>query len=237
MNACSARAEFAKAMSVSFRLGWDSVRANAVPMVVLWAVAAVLVFGYYLVPGVAGFLQPVAEWQVAWGVWAAIANQLFFSVAIPTAFVLTVARIKTERPFAKMACQALWASFSAIVYVWFYGFQCRMFGVGHGLATVLAKAAFDQFIWTPFVMVPLSSVFFLWLGSGFSFPATFAACRGQFVRRVVLPNLLSNWCVWIPVMFAIYAFPRDLQVQVLGFVGSFWTLLQLQIGKRISDER
>ena len=86
-------------------------------MVVLWTVAAMLVVGYYLVPGVAGFLQPVAEWQVAWGVWAAIANQLFFSVAIPTAFVLTVKRIRTERPFAKMACQAVWASFCAVVYV------------------------------------------------------------------------------------------------------------------------
>ena len=218
------------------RIGLESVRANVVPMVVLWTVTAALVFGYYLVPGVAGLLQPVADWQVAWGVWAAIANQLFFSVAIPTAFVLTVTRIKTERPFAKMACQALWASFSAIVYVWFYGFQCRMFGTGHDLLTLFAKSAFDQFVWTPFVMVPLSSIFFLWLGSGFSFSATFAAYRGHFVRRVVLPNLLSSWCVWIPVMFAIYAFPRDLQVQVLGLVGSFWTLLQLQIGKRISDE-
>ena len=219
-----------------FRIGWNSARANAVPMVVLWTVAAMLVVGYYLVPGVAGFLQPVAEWQVAWGVWAAIANQLFFSVAIPTAFVLTVKRIRTERPFAKMACQAVWASFCAVVYVWFYGFQCRMFGAGHDMATVLAKSAFDQFVWTPVVMAPLSSLFFLWLGSGFSCSGTVAACGGRFVRRVVLPNLVSSWCIWIPVMFAIYAFPRDLQVQVLGLVGSFWTLLQLQIGRRLSDE-
>lgn len=73
------------------------------------------------------------------GVWAAIANQLFFSVAIPTAFVLTVKRIKTERPFAKMSCQAGWSSFCAIVYVWFYGFQCRMFGTGHDLSTLFAN--------------------------------------------------------------------------------------------------
>lgn len=219
-----------------FRVGWEAAKANRLPMAVLWAFAAALVLGYYLAPGVACFLQPVAEWQVAWGVWAAIVNQLFFSVAIPTAFVLTVKRIKTERPFAKMACQAVWASVCAAVYVWFYGFQCRMFGAGHDLATVLAKSAFDQFVWTPFVMVPLSSLFFLWLGSGFSWTETVAACRGRFVRKVVLPNLVSSWCVWIPVMFAIYAFPQDLQVQVLGLVGSFWTLLQLQIGRSISDE-
>ena len=219
-----------------FRIGLSAAKANVLPMTVLWTVAAALVLGYYLVPGVSGLLQPVAEWQVAWGVWAAIANQLFFSVAIPTAFVLTVKRIKTERPFAKMACQTLWAASCAVVYVWFYGFQCRMFGTGHDLSTLFAKTAFDQFVWTPIVMAPLSSIFFLWLGCGFSFSATFVACRGRFVRKVVLPNLLSNWCVWLPVMFAIYAFPRNLQVQVLGLVGSFWTLLQLQIGKRISDE-
>ena len=36
------------------QIGWEAVKANAVPMVALWMVAAALVFGYYLVPGPVG---------------------------------------------------------------------------------------------------------------------------------------------------------------------------------------
>ena len=224
-----------KADQNPFRIGWASARANAMPMFVLWLAAAAMALGYYFLPGMAEVLRPVADWQSAWGVRAAIVNQLFFSVAIPTAFLLTVKRIRTERPLAKMTCQALMSSMWAVVYVWFYGFQGRMFGMGHGLATLAAKSAFDQFVWVPFVVLPVSSSFYLWMGCDFSFRAMAAKCRAGFVRRVVLPNLFANWCVWIPVMFAIYAFPRDLQVQILGLVCSIWTLLQLQIGERLSD--
>jgi hypothetical protein len=36
--------------------------------------------------------------------------------------------------------------------------------------------------------------------------------------------------VWIPVVAAIYTFPRALQIVVLGIVSSIWVLLSLQIG-------
>ena len=41
-----------------------------------------------------------------------------------------------------------------------------------------------------------------------------------------------NWIVWIPVLCVIYAFPLPLQIQLAGIVGSIWTLLCLQIGRR-----
>ena len=56
--------------------------------------------------------------------------------------------------------------------------------------------------------------------------------RGRFLRGVVLPNLVSSWCVWIPVVLALYSFPGELQVQVLGLVCSFWSLMSLEIGRR-----
>lgn len=40
------------------RIGWAAAKANAVPMVVLWCLAAATVAAYYLVPGVAAAFEP-----------------------------------------------------------------------------------------------------------------------------------------------------------------------------------
>ena len=48
-------------------MGWSAVRANIVPMFVLWGLAVVLVVGYYVIPCVASFLAPLAKWQKADG--------------------------------------------------------------------------------------------------------------------------------------------------------------------------
>ena len=58
--------KFRDALAVGLR----SVRANAVPMVVLWAVAVALVFAYHAVPAVAAALEPISRWQTAGG-WGA----------------------------------------------------------------------------------------------------------------------------------------------------------------------
>ena len=110
-----------------------------------------------------------------------------------------------------------------------------MFGDGHDLGTLLAKTAFDEFVWSPFTSVPLTSLFFLWMGSGFSFAKTVRTCRDGYFRRVMLPALFSNWAIWIPAVMAVYAFPLDLQIQMLGLVSCFWTLVCLQLGKRAND--
>ena len=220
-------------VSGAVRIGLASARANAVPMAILWTFAAVLVLAYYLVPGVAGLLQPVADWQTRWGVWAAILNQVFFCAAIPTAFVLCVKRIRTGRPVAKGLCQAVWCALWGIVYVWFYALQTRLFGSDHAFATLAAKSAFDQFVWVPFVVMPINALFYLWMGSDFSLAAVRRECGSGYFRRIVMPNLIANWAVWIPVVFALYAFPYALQIQVLGLVASFWTLMCYQIGSRV----
>jgi len=48
----------------------------------------------------------------------------------------------------------------------------------------------------------------------------------------VVPNLVSNWCVWTPVQFVLFMFPLDLQIHMGGLVCAFWTLMCLRIGKR-----
>ncbi len=215
-------------------IGLASVKANRVPMVVLWFVAVGLAVAYYMIPAVADMLQPVADFQSRRPFLAAFANQFVFCGIIPCLFRLTVSEIRTERPILKSMCQWLWSGCWGIVYVGFYALQGRMFGNGHDLATLASKMAFDQFVWSPLIPVPLTAFFCLWLESGFSFSRAAGRFRRDFIRSVWLPNLIPNWCIWIPAVLAIYAFPPPLQVQMLGLVGSLWALVSLKIGKTIA---
>ena len=215
-----------------WRIGWNSIRANRVPMLVLWGAVLLLTVAYYHVPGFAGLLAPVREWQARNGALAAFATQFVFCGVLPALFLHAVREIRTDRALLKCLFQSVWCGCWGIVYLWFYAQQTRMFGHGHDLATLLAKTAFDEFVWTPLTAAPLTSLFFLWMESDFLFRRTAQTCREGYFRRVMLPNLLSNWAIWIPAVMAVYAFPLDLQVQMLGFVSCFWTLVCLQLGKR-----
>ena len=218
-----------------FRTGWEAAKRNRVPMAVLWTLAAALVFAYYRIPVVAAMLQPVADWQKRWGPLAGMASQALFSGLVPAAFMLAVKSIRPRRALAKAALQCLWSAAWGAVYFWFYALQARMFGAGHEWSTLISKMAFDEFLWTPFVSVPLNGAFYLWMGSDFSFSKAAESSRGRFLRGVALPNLVSSWCVWIPVVLALYSFPGELQVQVLGLVCSFWSLMCLEIGRRCAN--
>ena len=122
-----------------FRIGWESAKANAVPMVVLWLFAVGLVVGYYFVPGVAEVLKPIAKWQVRWGIRAAIVNQLVFGVLVPAVFVMAERKIRMRRPLLKLACQSGWSVMYAVIFVWFYGLQAAMFGKDNDFTTLTLR--------------------------------------------------------------------------------------------------
>lgn len=218
-------------------VGWRAARVNALPMVILWTAAGTLVLAYFFLPGCARLLRPLAEWQTAWGVHAAFLNQAFFSGLVPSLFFFAVRGIRTRRPFLKALLQIAWGGSWGVICWRFFMLQGEWFGTGHDGATLALKTMVDQFVWTPLVVSPLSSLFYLWMGGDFDVPSVRAACRRGFLGNVMLPNLVSGWCVWIPVIFIVYAFPRELQIQIHGFVCALWTLLCRQIGRQVSAPR
>lgn len=216
----------------AWRIGWDSARANVVPMAVLWFLAGVTVFSYYSVSGVAAALEPLKRWQTESGWVAAFLNRTFFCGVLPGVFLMTVKAIRPRRPFATVAAQTLWCGAWGVVFDFFFRLLDIVFGSGCDLTTVIAKAAADEFGITLLVSAPADAVFFFWLGRDFSFRRARVDWPRTFYRDLVAPNLVSNWCVWIPVSLAVFAFPLPLQIQVSGFAAAFWTLMCLQIGVR-----
>ena len=211
-------------------IGWAAAKANAVPMVVLWAVSAALVAGYYASDSFAALLEPLLRWQKQGGYMAAALNRLFFYGLLPGVFQVLLPHLRPRLIVATILAQGAWAALFGVAVDALYRLFAWAFGDGNDIATLAIKTALNQFVWTTLVIAPANAVFFFWVARDFSLRRARAEWPRDFVRRVYLPNLVSNWCVWVPVNFAVFAFPLPLQVQLSGVVGAFWTLMCLKLG-------
>lgn len=219
-----------------FAIGWKSVRANAVPMIALWMIALIVVLSYYLVPGIRASLEPLAKWQTEGGWYAAFLNRVVFCGVIPGLFLLLIRALRPRRPFLTIALQSCWCGLWGIVVDWFFSLLDQYVGSGADWATLAVKTSLDEFLLTPLLVAPADAVFFFWLGRDMSMRRVIRDWPTRFVTGLLAPNLISNWCVWVPAGFAIFAFPLPLQVQISGFLSSMWALMCLQIGVRSAQK-
>ena len=209
-----------------------SLKATALPMAVLWGVSALAVAAYYTCPPFAKALDPLLKWQKESGWIAAALNRLFFYGLLPGVFQWTIPSLRPRRLLLTIFAQGTWCALFGVAVDFFYHLLTFLFGDGRDFATLAAKTFMNQFVWTTFVLAPANAVFYFWVARDFSARRFREEWPEEYVTRTILPNLLTNWCVWIPVNFAVFAFPLPLQVQLSGVVGAFWTLMCLQLGAR-----
>ena len=198
-------------------------------MVTLWAVAAATVAVYYLIPGVAEALKPIGVWQEREGWIAAFANCAFFCGVLPYVVYLCKGRSGPRHPLLTAILQSLFVGTCGVACNWFFGLQTSWFGDRHDVRTLLLKTAVDQFAWTVLVMAPVASIFYANVGRWVERSRTAFSFR-TYLQSDYLPNLITGWCIWIPVIFAVYAFPLVLQIQVLGFISASWVIVCREIG-------
>ena len=214
-------------------LGLSSVRGNLVPMVALWGAAVVVAVSYYHCDLFAAVLEPIADFQVAGGYFAAFLNRLVFCGVIPGFFILLLPRLRPKhRAVTVVALTSIWCGLWGIVCDGFYRMQQDWFGTGTGVWTILLKTCVDQFVFNVFVITPTSAAFYFWTANGLDFALMRRRWPKDWLSSIILTNLIAGWCVHVPVIAVVYSFPQPLQVQLSGFVASFWTLVSLGIGRR-----
>lgn len=225
------RMKFAEDIRGAIRIGLASARVNAVPMVVLWVMAGVLVVGYYFLPGIERGLEPVRQWQTDCGWVAAFLNRFVFCGILPGVFMLTMKTLSVPRPGLAIAAQTLWSGICGIVSGWMFELHALWFGTGADFGTLCVKTAMQQFVWTPFFFAPVGALVYFWIGRDFSL----ARCRQEwssgFWVETFLPNLFANWVVWFPCSMLVHMFPTALQIQLTGFVNAYFCLVLLWIGR------
>lgn len=209
--------------------GLKAIGDNLVPMVVLWSLAALAVFGYYRVPDFAALLEPVSDWQRDGGWVAAFLNRVIFCGVIPGVFLWSVKSIRPPRPLLTIVVYSLWGGLWGIACDVFFTLQTVVFGAGTDVATLVQKTVVDQLVWNVFLCTPVNAVFFPWAARDFR-SAERRDCH-EFLQDC-LTLLVTNWIVWIPVTVVVYAFPLPLQIQLVGLACSFWMLVALRAAAR-----
>lgn len=214
----------------SFRIGLESAKTNVMPMLALWICAVSLVLGYYLIPSFADFLNPLKRWQTGCGWPVAWLNAAFFCGILPGVFQLCLRRIRPRFPFRTILAQTLLCGLNGAVCYWFYRLQVRWFGNGADFGTLAVKMLVDQFAWTPLVIAPVNATVFFWIARDLSAERVRAEWPG--IGRILVRYLVPLWIVNVIPNLALYAFPPALQIQLVGLLGAFWTLMCLQVSVR-----
>ena len=201
-------------------------------MLILQVLAAALVVAYNVSTGFRDVLAVVADWHERLGWLSAFLSQGFFCGLLPGLFLTIHRSIRPSRLALTILAQVVWCGTFGIACNELFRLMAAVLGDSSAWPVVLAKAAFDQFVWTVVVIAPANAVFFFWLGRDFSFARVRKDWARPFFQQMVLPNLIPNWIVWIPVSLAVFSFPYSLQIHVNGLACTFWTLMCLQIGRR-----
>ena len=212
-------------------VGWEAVKKNRLPMAVLWVFSVVLVLAYYTLPTMSNALEPLARWQRECGWLAAFLNRVIFCGLIPGVFIVCMKSLRPKHVVAVIAVQTAWSGICGIVSDCMFSLNAYLFGTGVDFLTLCVKTVVCQFVWTPFFFSPLGAIIYFWIGRDFSIRRFRRERPPRFYYGLVLPNLLVNWVLWVPVTFAIHAFPTPLQVQLSGLVSSLFSLLLLSIGR------
>ena len=216
-------------LMMACRIGFRSARERGRAVVALWLSAALVVVAYYLVPGVSSMLQPVGRWQRANGYFASFVLCAAFCGLIPYAVYLIRGEKGRCSPLMMATAQAVWCGLCGVVCGWFFSVQGRWFGCEHDLATIMKKVVVDQFGWSVLVIVPANAAFYAVLSGGWRMKDE-RVSFGVFVKHAYLPSLIMNWFVGIPSNCAVYAFPMDLQIPVLGLLSSAWAVICVGLG-------
>lgn len=185
-----------------------------------------LLIGYWRSPALRTALADLATLKAGWGytfsalaalLAGALLPELLRLIAIlgPRQWRQCLANLRFTMPF--------WATMGIIVDL-LYRTQARILGDSTQLHIVITKVAIDQFLYSPLISAPLTVWFYTWKNSG-SPPPFQQILHPAHYRRHVLPVLIANWAVWIPVVSIVYCLPQPLQIPMFALALTLWVTL------------
>jgi hypothetical protein len=209
-----------------WRAGLRSARANLIPGLALQVAALALVTAYYQHEPTRAILGRLTAWRNDVGVISAIVSTGCFGGLLPVLYLRARAATRTHFTWSQgAAITAFWA-YKGFEVDLFYRLLARFVGEGHDPSTIARKVLLDQFVYCPLLAVPLTVLVYEWVDLRFDRSSLGADLRrGRWVRRRILPVLISNLGVWLPGACIIYTLPTPLQLPMQNLLLCFFTLL------------
>lgn len=219
-------------------LGIRAAKSLRVPACVLFAVAATLVAGYYTVPAVHTAMDSVSVVKRSLGFGFSFLSTMLLAGLVPWLFRMIIPSLRPKKPLRELIFALAWWGPMGLVLDAFYRLLGHLFDHrGWPLAAVvIAKVITDMGLFTPLYASPANALSHLWKDLGFSFPALRARLGRGWYRRLVLPNLIPNFLIWVPGVAFVYAMPAPLQLPMSNLIGCFWALMCLQLAARTAEE-
>jgi hypothetical protein len=208
-------------------VGLRAARANLAPALVIQAAVVAVVLAYYLWPQARAWLARLAEFKREGGYLFSLAAGALAGGLLPE--LLRVAafqrwRVRRENLDGLAFGACFWGLMGVMVDA-LYRAQALTFGGGVDLATVFKKAAFDQFVFTPFVTIPLTVVVFEWRHAGYRLAGMPRVLSLDFYVQKVLPSIVSGLGFWLPVVLFVYSLPLPLQFPLFTLALTLWVMI------------
>ncbi|MFD0893476.1 hypothetical protein KBB96_18775 [Luteolibacter ambystomatis] len=216
-----------------WRAGWYAAKANLIPGLILQAAAIALLVAYYQSQTLREALGHVEQWKAAGGYAYSATSSAFFCGLLPWLFRMAIPSLRPRSPLSELIFGLVWWAVSGIIVDVFYTAQGRWWGTGTSVGVIAVKMLIDMGIYTPLWAAPANALLHLWKARGFPLKGRIFA--PGWYRRIVLPNLLPNWMVWIPGVAVVYSLPPLLQLPVANLICCFWALLCISIAGETTE--
>ena len=217
--------------------GLKAARDNLIPSLLILAAAAGLVVCYYQVPSVKVWLDVVGKINADNPTLFAMLCTGVTAGFIPWCFRMAFQSLRPARPGLDLLHSFVWWMIMGVLVSYFYAFQGWCFGTEPTVRVVLLKVLIDQSFFTVLCGAPFNAISHLWKDSNWDTAKLRASMGPGWYRRLVLPNLLPNFLVWLPGNVIFYSMPTELQLPVANCIGCFWALMCVRIAKHSAIRR
>lgn len=220
-----------------FTVGLRAARANLVPALVIQAAVVSVVLAYYFWEPSRVWLARLAEFKREGGYLFSLVSGVLAGGLLPE--LLTVAvfqrwRVRWENLGSLVFGASYWGLMAMIVDALYRG-QALLFGDGVDFATVLKKTFVDQFLFTPFVTIPLTVVVFEWRHAGYRRAGMPRVLSLDFYMQKVLPSVVSALGFWLPIVLLVYSLPLPLQFPLFTLALTLWVMIFTWISHANTD--
>ncbi|MET0647823.1 MAG: hypothetical protein ABW208_14500 [Pyrinomonadaceae bacterium] len=204
-----------------------AARENLVPALVIQTAVVAVVLAYYFWEPARAWLARMAELKREGGYLFSFVSGGLAGGLLPE--LLKVALFPKHRVLREnlgnLAFGACFWGLMGMMVDALYRAQALMFGTGVDFATVLKKTVVDQFLFTPFVSIPLTVVVLEWRQARYNWDAVSSALGSGFFSRKVLPAVVSGIGFWLPVVILVYSLPPLLQFPLFTLALTLWVMI------------
>ncbi|MEO6876060.1 MAG: hypothetical protein ABI222_14680, partial [Opitutaceae bacterium] len=213
--------------------GLRAARANLLPGLVLQGVALALVLAYYWHPPTRALFEQLTSLRERTGLAFSILGTALCGGVLPFFYMRLDPTTRARYSWGSGLFFTLFWAYKGIEVDYWQRLMAWLVGNDTQVRTVALKVFIDQFIYCPIWAVVITVLAYEWQSAGFRWSLLLADFRaGQWYQRQILPGLLANIGLWVPLTCLIYALPLSLQLPLFDLVLVFYTLLIAHITRR-----